>query len=118
MSYRSEVAIVIDKFKTTDEDIEAIKHLFKKLRETHNLNTEVITENERYIQFFDNFLRWDETEQTVYALINFLNLLEDNSYTYLRVGEEIGDFEFKGNPDFGLSLLYQIDVNSLPLQTK
>lgn len=117
MSYRNEVAIVFDKSKITKEDIEAIMHLFKKLKETHHLNN-VLTENERYIQFFDNFIKWDETEQSVYAIINFLNLLEDNSYTFLRVGEEIGDFEFKGSPDFGLSLLYQIDVNSLPLQTK
>jgi len=117
MSYRSEVAIVFDKTQLSMEDLEAARHLLKKLNEAYKPTKSIVQENERYIQFYHDFLKWSHTDREVKAIHNFfdLELINENAYSYIRVGEEIGDIELKGNSSDGILILQQVDQDSLPI---
>lgn len=114
MSYKNEIAIVFNKSQLSRDALEATNHLLKKL-DFYASSESALKENDKYIQFFDNFIEWDDANNRVFAFNNFIDSLNEGSFSFLRVGEEIGDYEFKGSPDFGLSLIYRIDTDSLPL---
>ncbi len=58
-----------------------------------------------------NYVKWYPEYKEVSLIIGFLEELDDSDYLFLRVGEDIGDFERSGEfyeNVFGLDVAYSI----------
>jgi hypothetical protein len=113
MSYRSKVAIVFDKTALTQDQQNKAKEILALLcKEDYNL----IKQNETYLQFYHEYYKWNDLDEDIQFLYKFLGEIPEESYSFLRTGEEYGDLERKGSSEFGLSYLFTVDPVSLPLE--
>lgn len=113
MSYRSNVAIVFIKTALTQDQVNKAKELLALLcQENYNL----IKQNETYLQFYHDYYKWNDLEEDIQFFYEFLEKIPEESYSFLRTGEECGDLEMKGSDEFGLSYLFEVDSASMPLR--
>lgn len=98
MGYRSEVNIYI---KETEENGLVLEEIIKKSNLAEKLDDRyfVIGKNSsgnRVLHFEHPYIKWDSN----YSLIKFwtflMNQLDENDYLFVRLGENIGDFETEG----------------------
>ena len=93
MGYRSEVYLriaeplveVVDDARKLDENLD------KMLSEGATLGKEKT-------DFTWEYTKWYDTYPEVQAVENLLDMLQDDDYGFIRVGEEEGDIESKGHP--------------------
>ena len=93
MGYRSEVYLriaeplveVVDAARKLDENLD------KMLSEGATLGKEKT-------DFTWEYTKWYDTYPEVQAVENLLDMLQDDDYGFIRVGEEEGDIESKGTP--------------------
>lgn len=99
MGYRSDVRIITSKkgFKELNKFVN--NYLKDSLEAEYNLmnNLKFKAENDYACYFGWDYLKWYEGYDTVDAIINGLNHLEENdmSYRFSRIGESYDDYEEK-----------------------
>lgn len=114
MGYRSDVAVVINA-KDSDKLLEAVKDWDKR----HNLdgyNTveclirgadkDVITKDQEYRLLVWNSIKWyaNVSDEKVFVPQEFFESLDDYDipYDFVRIGEEMGDYEMQGDLNSGI----------------
>jgi hypothetical protein len=50
--------------------------------------------------FYWEYTKWYDSYPEVKAVERLLDMLQDNDYGFIRLGEEYGDIERKGYPDY------------------
>lgn len=99
MGYYSEVVFVIDKELYVEHKL--IKNNFPKIWEK---DPEYVYENtEKHIIFYISSIRWYDHFDEVKEAISFMDALDsdgctEESYGFMRLGEEFGDIEERGIP--------------------
>jgi hypothetical protein len=117
MSYRSQVAVAFHKPSLTKEKLLEAKKILTSLAEGKLIEAKkVIKENDTYLQFYVEFYRWHDRDRDIRDFYSLLKTLDPFSYEFLRTGEECGDVERLGEGDMGLSYLFEVDPESLPLE--
>jgi hypothetical protein len=117
MGYLSEVAIVIDK-SVHDE---FLKYLTAKVLEKGDtefnpfsvLDSAEKRETEGAILFYWRWIKWySETDAEIAAIMDALRRLDEEYYRYVRIGQELGDFEDEGyfeGPPY-VSIMCKMDI--------
>lgn len=102
MGYRSEVYLriaeplveVVDAARKLDDKLDRI------MREAQDSKTD----------FHWEWTKWYDTYPHVQAVENLLDMLQDDDYGFIRVGEEDGDIDRKGCPgDYDMYVQTSID---------
>jgi hypothetical protein len=98
MGYYSDVAFAIDKELYAKHKL--IQNDFPKIWEEHPSYLYEKTEN--FIVFYIESIKWSDFFDTVTEAISFMDLLDSNGYedryAFVRLGEEFGDKEERGDP--------------------
>ena len=90
MGYRSDVAL-----RFSDHLVEVVNTARKLDKELDSMLKEA---QENDTDYFWQDVKWYDSYKEVQAVQNFLNLLKDDDYGMIRVGEESGDVELDGDP--------------------
>ena len=97
MGYYSDVAFAIDKELYAEHKL--IQNNFPKIWEEHPSYLHEKTEN--YILFYIEGIKWYDYFATVNEAMSFMDSLDcdghDDCYGFIRLGEEFGDKEERGN---------------------
>lgn len=120
MGYCSKVAVVISKPAYN----EFLKHLAAKVLERDDNarfnpfslldDADVKRETDNAVLFCWNWVKWyTETDDEIAAIMDALRHLNEEDYRYVRIGEELGDFEdegyFEGPPYISITCDINID---------
>ncbi len=103
MGYRSEVAIALD-----NEYVDEFRDIIKE----HNMES-VFTEHDQksFMVFKTDSIKWNTNYPEIEAIESFFNIVLDEDYGFLRVGEDFDDIEEQGMPwDYGLSVRRTIEI--------
>jgi len=97
MGYRSDVAISFSKDTVTKIILENQK-VYEEL-----CTWDVKQETANNIYFLDYFIKWYEEYPKVILINEYLDILSEDDFGFLRIGEDYNDYEEKGTPyNFGL----------------
>jgi hypothetical protein len=104
MGYRSEVALALSK-EAYNNMPENVKNAFNEIG-WKNPNSE----NENSVIFYNDWIKWYESDNEINLIENFISNLEDKHFGFIRLGEDNEDIEFKGKYfDFGISFVRKIE---------
>ena len=92
MGYRSEVYLRFA--EPIVEVVDAARKLDNKLDEILSYGTEDGSRTD----FHWEYTKWYDTYPEVRAVENLLDMLQDDDYGFIRLGEEEGDIDRKGSP--------------------
>ena len=112
MAYQSEVAIVLSpegqkELEIQMESNELLRQAIEKVVR--------VQKNEGYTLYHFNTIHWtnidDECYRDIYELAVFLENLDNENYNFVRLGENIGDFEEEGSLAYDAVIPFSIGVN-------
>ena len=100
MGYRSEVALELSKEKN---DLFQALYAAKFPEDTAFLYNSVESENEDGILYIWYDIKWYDSFPEVSFIENFIDNLDYEDFTFIRIGEETDDNEYRGDSDlFGI----------------
>ena len=112
MSYQSEVAIALS--PEGQRELEIQMECSELLRQAIEKAMQV-RKNEGYVLYHFNTIHWtnidDECYRDIYELSMFLENLDSEYYNFVRLGENIGDFEEEGSLAYEAAIPFSIGVN-------
>ncbi len=95
MGYRSEVYLRIA--EPLIEVVDAARKLDDTLDKMLSEGSEVGLEGNK-TDFYWEYTKWYDSYPEVRAVESLLDMLQDDDYGFIRLGEEEGDIERKGDP--------------------
>ena len=105
MGYRSNIVLAIEK----ETKLKAI--LANKFFDENEIET--IKETEDVIYYFMEDWKWYNLYKIVQNIDTFMDFMEDEDilFGFIRIGENLDDVEFRGNPyEFDLSFTREINT--------
>lgn len=96
MGYRSDVRVILKK-EDYEELVKKMNEFYErrdyKCRMFDEDEVIVFSQNEKWVKFGWDFVKWYESYEDINMIMNFITNCEQ--YHYMRLGEEIGDLDIR-----------------------